>query len=154
MSQVLLKQGLGDAGAELDASHSSSALPTKLYEILKHLAQPKPRLSAMQANVATGVLARLPISQPDTLRELVVNLDVCGTAGNTTVEARVNGTVVGTTTIANTAADPTKVTVTLGTGGAGVDVKSGDVVDINVSAAPTAGTGLAVSITANGVQIE
>lgn len=161
MSQALLKQGLGDAGAEVDASHSASVLPTKLYDLMKALCLPKPMLSVHFAGtVVTGVLARLPITKPDCLRELVVRLDICGSAGATTVQVRVNGSLVanGALTIDNAAADPTQSKITLGAGGpnggAGVDVKDGDIVDINVSVAPTAGSGLSATIYGGPVGIE
>ncbi len=157
MSQALLKQYVGEAGAGGASDHSPSATPTKLYDLLKQLAQPKPYLSAhVPGTVATGVLARLPITRPDTLRELVVRLDVCGSAGQTVVQARVNGVLVtnGALTIDNAAADPTQVKVTLGSGNAGIDVKDGDIVDINVSTAPTAGSGLSATIYGGPVGIE
>jgi hypothetical protein len=154
MSQAVLKQSIGDGGAATDSSHSPPGGPSRLYDVLKQLARPRPFITAIQASVAVAVLARVPVTVPDTLRELSVRLDVCGTVGATTVQVRVNTVVVGTVTIDNAAADPTTSKVTLGTGGAGIDVKEGDLVDINVSAAPTGGTGLAVSVTSGGVSIE
>jgi len=154
MSVALLKQYVGEAGAGSDASHSPSALPTKLYEILKQLCLGKPLVSVIQPTIATGVLARIPITAPDTLRELSARVDVCGSAGSTVVEVRVNTVVVGSLTFANTDPDPSQKKVTLGTGNAGVDVKDGDIVDINVSTAPTGGTGLAVAVRSSPVGIE
>lgn len=157
MSQALLKQYVGEAGAGSDASHSPSVTPSKLYDVLKQLAAPKPYLTAhVPGTVATGVLARLPITKSDTLRELVLRLDICGSAGATTVQVRVNGTLVtnGALTIDNAAVDPTQSKITLGTAGAGVDVKDGDLVDINVSVAPTAGSGLTATVYGGPVGIE
>ena len=143
-----LKQYVGDAAAGLDNSHSPRN-GSRLYDVLKQLALGKPLLSVMQATIATGVLARIPITAPDTLRELSVRVDVCGSAGATTVQARVNTIVVGTLTVDNAATDPTQVKLALA-----VDLKDGDIVDINVSAAPTGGTGLAVALRSSPVDIE
>ncbi len=154
MSQAVLKQSIGDAGASTDGSHQAAGGPSRLYDVLKQLARPRPFLNAIQATIATAVLARQPVSGPDTLRELAVRVDTCGTAGANTVQVRVNTAVVGAVTVDNAAADPTYTKVALGVGNAGVDVKEGDVVDINVSAAPTGGAGLAVNVTSNGVGIE
>lgn len=154
MSQVLLKQSIGDAGASVDASHSAAGVPSRLYDVLKQLCLGKPLLAVVQPTIATGILARIPITAPDTLRELSARVDVCGTAGSTVLEVRVNTVVVGSLTFANTDPDPSQKKVTLGTGNAGVDVKDGDIVDINVSTAPTGGTGLAATVRSSPIGIE
>lgn len=156
MSQAILKQYMGEAGAGGAADHAPSATPSKLYDVLKELARPRPLVSAyVVGTVATGILARVPITAPDTLRELAVRLEVCGSAGATTIQARLNGVLItnGAITIDNTATDPTQVKVALG-GVDGIDVKDGDIVDINCSAAPTGGSGLSATIRSGGVRIE
>ncbi len=154
MSQAILKQLLGEAGAGSASDHSPSALPTTLYGVLKQLCQPKPMASVVLPTIATGVLIRIPITGPDTLRELSARVDVCGSAGSTVLEVRVNTVVQGSLTFANTDPDPTQKKVTLGTGGNGIDVKDGDIVDLNISAAPTGGTGLAATLRSGPVGIE
>lgn len=151
-----LKQYVGEAGAGLDNSHSPRN-GARVYDVLKQLALGKPLVNAyVPGTIATGVLARTPITAPDTLRELVVRIDVCGSAGQTVVQARLNGVLVanGALTVDNAAVDPTQVKIALGANGAGVDVKDGDIVDINVSVAPTAGTGLSAVIRSSPVDIE
>lgn len=157
MARTTLKRLMGDAGAGLDQSHSPPA-PGRLYDVLAALVnQSRPPL--LQANVAgtiaTGVLNRITITAPDVLRELSARVDVCGTAGQTVVQVRVNAVSVGSLTIDNAAADPTQVKVQLGTTpGAGIDVKDGDIVDINVSTAPTAGSGLTVAVRSCPIDVE
>lgn len=148
-----LKQYVGEAGAGLDNSHSPRN-GSRLYDVLKQLCLGKPLVSGVLPTIATGVLARIPITAPDTLRELSARVDVCGSAGNTVLEVRVNTVVVGSITFANTDPDPSQKKLTLGTGGVGVDVKDGDIVDINVSAAPTGGTGLAYALRSSPIDIE
>jgi hypothetical protein len=163
MSQALLKQGLGDASAEFSSDHSSgpAGIPTKLNDILNQLCKPKPYLSVHNAGaIATGVLGRLVMNKADTLRELAVRVDVCGTAGQTSVQVRVNAAVVanGTLVVDNADPDPSQKKIVLGAGGpnggAGVDVKDGDIVDINISVAPTAGTGISATLYGGPVGIE
>jgi hypothetical protein len=157
MARTTLKKLMGEAGAGLDQSHSPPA-PGRLYDVLLALINQSraPLLNVHFAGtVVTGVLARVPITAPDVLRELSARLDVCGTAGNTVVQVRLNGVSVGSLTIDNAAADPTQAKVQLGTvPGAGIDVKDGDIVDINVSAAPTAGSGLTVAVRSCPIDVE
>jgi hypothetical protein len=149
MGQSILKKYLGEAGAGFDASHSPR-VGAKLYDVLASVAAPKPLLSSNVAGaIATGVLARMPITAPDTLRELCVRIDVCGSSGQTVVQARVNTVVVGTLTVDNAAVDPSQVKLALN-----VDVKDGDIVDINCSTAPTGGSGMTAVIRSSPVDIE
>lgn len=161
MGLTILKKYLGEAGAGIDYSHDPGpgTKKSKLYDVLAALCTGKPLINVTQATVATGVLARCPITGPDTLRELVLRLDVCGSAGQTSVQVRVNTVVIATLTIDNAAADPTQVKLSLpstagGTDTKGYDVKDGDIVDLNVSVAPTGGTGLTAVLRSSPIDIE
>jgi len=161
MGQTILKKYLGEAGAGADGSHDPGpgTKKTKLYDVLAALCLGKPLINAHLPTVATGILARAVITGPDTLRELALRLDVCGSAGNTIVQVRVNTTVIASITIDNAAADPSQVKLSLpstalGTDTKGFDVKDGDIVDLNVSAAPTGGTGLTATLRSSPIDIE
>lgn len=137
MSRKTLKKFLGEGASLLDDSNGAH----NLYAVLKELAEGASEiLTAYQANVATGILTSFVVQRDSTLRGLAISLAVCGTAGSTTVQVRVNGVSQGDLTIANTDADPTYKVLSLD-----LNVNVGDVIDINVSAAPTGGTGLSAT---------
>jgi len=161
MGLTILKKYLGEANAGIDNSHDPGpgTKKSRLLDVLTALCLGKPLISATLPTIATGVLARQVITGPDTLRELSARIDVCGSAGNTVVQVRVNTVVITSLTIDNAAADPTQVkiaipSVALGTDSKGFDVKDGDIVDINVSAAPTGGTGLTATVRSSPIDIE
>jgi hypothetical protein len=93
-----------------------------------------------QSTVATGVIGGRIMRAKGLLRGVSAKLLVCGTAGATTVQVRKNGVSAGEVTIDN--ADPDGTMKTVGINPA-VTLAAGDMVDLNVSAAPTAGSGLA-----------
>jgi len=85
------------------------------------------------------------------LDTLSIDLAVCGTAGQTDVQVRVNGVAKATLTITNAEADGIfKVSTTP----INLALAKGDVVDINVSAAPTGGTGLSATARLRPVTVE
>lgn len=136
-NSVILKRDLGNAAAHIDASNGAP----RLYDVLKALVEGvSDNLNWYQATVATGILNGMVMEKAGVIRNLSGYLAVCGTAGATTVQVRVNGTSKGTFTIDNADPDGTKKSVDMN-----IDVAVGDVVDLNVSAAPTGGTGLTVS---------
>jgi hypothetical protein len=161
MGLTILKKYLGEAGAGLDNSHDPGpgVKKSRLLDVLSALCLGKPLINAHLAVIATGILARAVITGPDTLRELSCRIDVCGSAGNTVVQVRVNTVVITSLTIDNAAVDPTQVKISLpnvagGTNTLGFDVKDGDIVDLNVSAAPTGGTGLTATLRSSPIDIE
>jgi hypothetical protein len=161
MGLTILKKYTGEGGAGFDASHDPGpgTKKSKLLDVLTALCLGKPLINAHLPTIATGILARAVITGPDTLRELSARIDVCGSAGNTVIQVRVNTVVITSLTIDNLAADPTQVkisipSVALGTDTKGFDVKDGDIVDLNVSAAPTGGTGLTATLRSSPIDIE
>ena len=151
MARLELKRTLGDGGGGQDLSHGSTDLRTLLVSMMKLMHF----MSAwVVGTIATGILNKRVVREANVLRELVVSVDVAGSAGATTVQVRLNGVSQGSITVDNTAADPSQSVLKLGTGGNGIDVKAGDVVAINVSAAPTGGTGLSVEVRAWPADIE
>jgi hypothetical protein len=161
MGLTILKKYLGEGGAGSDAMHDAGpgTKKTRLIDVLAALCAGKPLINTHLPTVATGILARAVITGPDTLRELAVRLDVCGSSGNTVVQVRVNTTVITSITIDNAAVDPTQTkiaipNVALGTNSLGYDVKDGDIVDLNVSAAPVGGTGLTATLRSSPIDIE
>jgi hypothetical protein len=94
------------------------------------------------ATVATGVFGRHIITERSVLQAVRYNLAVAGTAGATTFEIRRNGVAIPNTsrTIDNAVTDPTGGIIPIN-----LEVAEGDVIDCNVTAAPTAGTNLTVA---------
>lgn len=131
---TVLKKLLAEGGAGQDRSHGSDTA----YDVLKSMAlESRPLLSTRLPTIATGVLAELINKGKRKLTAFKARVAVCGSAGSTVVELRVNTVVVGTLTFANTDPDPSTKEVAVNT-----VLADGDLVDINVSTAPTGGTGL------------
>lgn len=143
---VKLKKFLGEAGALV--GDKSMGLDT-LYDVLKALAERSASLTAYQATVATATLNGVVLDKPHKLTGLRTAVDVCGTAGSTTVQVHKNGVSQGELTTANTEDDGTKKSLELD-----VDCVAGDVIKLVVSAAPTAGTGLTGSAVLEPVEVE
>lgn len=144
---VTLKRDLGHAGAFLgDQSGPYDGLP----EILRALcAGPVGSLNGRQDTIATGTLAGTVASGPGKLSGLRSSVGTTGTAGDTVAGVNVNGVSKGTLTTSNTEADGTKKSLSLD-----VDLVAGDLVEIVVSTAPTAGANLTVSAFFQPVTIE
>lgn len=149
MSQANLKKSLGEAGAFFDDSHGEN----RLYDVLKALAESGETLNVTQAVIATAVLATLIVDRASKLGNLWVNLEVTGTAGSTVLEVKVNGTIVGAITVGNAVADDTSAGLALADL-AGADLEAGDVVSLEVTTAPTAGTGLHATLRLKAVTVE
>lgn len=134
MSRKTLKKFIGEGASLLDDSNGAD----NLYDVLNELVEGvSDCVTAYQAVVATGIIGSIVVQRASTLRSLSASLAVCGTAGSTTLQVRVNGTSKGSLSWANTDPDPSYKTLSLD-----INVAAGDVVDLNVSAAPTGGTGL------------
>jgi hypothetical protein len=145
---ITLKRSLGEAGAFINDSENGA---DTLYDVLNALCTGlSQNVTAYQAVVATGIIASMVVDQDCVLDTLACKLAVCGTLGATTVQLRVNGTAKCTVTIDNADADGTYEI----SAAAGFAVEAGDLVDINVSAAPTGGTGLSATGRLRPVTVE
>lgn len=141
-----LKKSLGEGGAFIGDSHGDD----NLHDVLTALAEGPNAVTAYQATVAAAVLTGLVAYTAQKLKSFSIAVATTGTAGSTTVELNVNGVAVAELTIANTEADGT-VKHTVPTD---VDVEVGDIVTIEVTAAPTAGAGLVASASLSSVSVE
>ncbi|MGD9749383.1 MAG: hypothetical protein AB7W59_00145 [Acidimicrobiia bacterium] len=141
-----LKKSLGEAGGFIDDSHGED----RLYKVLKALAEEGAHLSAYQDTIATAILAAMVVDKATKLVSLRTAVAVCGVSGQTDVRVRVNGTLVGATaTTLNTDADGTKVAVDQD-----IDLVAGDLVQLEVTAAPGTGTGLSASLHFRSVTVQ
>jgi len=135
---VLLKKFMGEAGALL----SDSTGFNKLYDVLKELIEGGPvTLPAYQATIATATIAAMVADRVGVITSLRTAIAVCGTADNTTVQVHVNGSSKGELTTAHDDDDGTKKALALTQA-----VAVGDLIEIVVSAAPTAGSDLNASV--------
>lgn len=130
-----LKQLVGDGGAGHDQSHGSDTLRDVVAAMIDGM---PPAVTARQATVATGVVNGCVVDRTGRY-DVVLEMDVgtTGTADDTVVEAQANGTLIPdvTGTIDNTDADGTSVRAEA----QNVLLTRGDVVQLEVTAAPTAG---------------
>ena len=144
---VTLKKLIGSAGAGMDESHGTDTL----YDVLKALAQSGGQsVSAQQAVIATATLGGMVADGASQLKSLSIAAGTTGSAGSTTVQAHVNGVSKGELTIANTEDDAVAKTLAL----TGVDLVAGDLVELVVSAAPTAGADLTATARLSNVVVE
>lgn len=149
MSNVTLKRSSREAQSFSDESNGR---PSSVYEVIKSLAENPPfTVKAHLAVIATGILTTAYTEKATRLRKLWTRAAVCGTAGSTTVQVLVNGVLAtgATATIANTDTDGALVETDLD-----VAVPAGARIDLSVSAAPTAGTGLSVQADFNALTVE
>lgn len=145
MSTATLKQWIGDAGSGMDKSHGGD----RLYDVLKAIAEALSQLlTAHQATIATATLSGLVVDKATKLIGLRTEVGVCGTADDTTVQVHLNGVSQGELTTGNAEADGTKKSLVLD-----VDLVAGDVVELVVSAAPTAGDTLNATAILNPITI-
>ena len=126
-----------------DMAEKVALTPSELATRVGALTFTSADLSIAQATIATAVLEpRLRITEPGRIESLTIRAGVAGTAGATTVVVNKNGAPVGNSaTIDNADADGTSLTVAIGE-----DVEEGDVVDIEVTVAPTAGSALSARV--------
>lgn len=141
-----LKKYLGTGGAGLDDSTGFD----NLYDVIKALAEVAgEKLNGHQDTIATADVVGMICDKPGTLTNLRTSVGVCGTAGDTTVQVHKNGVSQGELTTGNAETDGTKKTLALA-----IAVIAGDLIELVVSAAPTAGTGLDISASVLPVTIE
>jgi hypothetical protein len=135
-----LRKDLGQAGAFLgdqSGGYANQSLRDVLVEVVKG-----PRdLNAHQDTIAVATIAGMLVKRAGKLTGLRTSVGTTGTADSTTVQVHKNGVAVtgAEATTANTEADGTKKAVALTTP---VALAAGDLVELVVSAAPTAGAAL------------
>lgn len=141
-----LKKYMGEGGAGLDDSMGLD----NLYDVLKALAEVAgEKLHAYQATIATGIIGGMNCDKAGTLVAFRTSVGTCGTAGDTDVQVKLNGVNQQELTTDNAEDDGTKKSATLA-----VAVAAGDVITIEVTAAPTAGADLIASATVLPVTVE
>ena len=141
-----LKKYMGLGGAGLDDSHGED----NLHDVLKALAEVAgEKLHAYQATIATAIIGGMVCDKAGTLTNLRTSVAVCGTATKTTVQVHLNGVSQGAIETEHDATDGTKQTLALA-----VAVVAGDLIELVVSAAPTAGSDLIASATILPVTIQ
>ena len=146
MTTKTLKQLMGTGGAGLDDSMGYD----NLYDVLKALAAGLSEMAtAYQATVATATIGGMLANSSCKLTSLRTSVGTCGTAGDTTVQVHLNGVSQGELTTGNAEDDGTKKALTLD-----VDLVAGDLVELVVSAAPTAGADLVASARAQPITVE
>lgn len=149
MSNVTLKKAAKEAQAFSDESNGR---PSSVFEVIKSLAEnPSFELTGLQAVIATGIIATRYTNKATRLRKLWARAAVCGTAGATTIQVLVNGVLAtgATITIDNADVDAALVQLNLD-----VAVPALARIDLNISAAPTGGTGLSVQADFNAITVE
>src|SRR4029078_2243847 len=146
MANVTLKKAMKEAQAFSDDSNGRAS---SLYDLLASLAgNPSFEIKGVQANIATGIVASGFTTKATRIRKVWARAAVCGSAGATNVQVLVNGTVQASCTLNIDNADTDGV---LKTATPDVAVPAGARIDINISAAPTGGTGLTVQVDCNPI---
>lgn len=146
--RATLKDSLGEGGAFIDDSHGDD----NLIDVLKALAEGGGDLDAFQVTIAAATIASKVIDKPTTLHSFWTHVAVCGTAGQTDVDLVVNGAVVAQLVTDNAEADGTSKASS--DADLPLELAAGDLVQLVVSAAPTAGTGLTASVRIGGVTLQ
>lgn len=152
MTAPTLKKSLGEAGAFIDESNGS---PSHLREALAALAKAGMPLTALQGTIAAAVLKSWVATFDGVIGDLSLVVGTTGSAGSTTVVVNKNGTALATAPAAvlNTDADGSTRSVDL-SGDAEAGFVVGDVIDIEVTAAPTAGANLDVTVSLRPLVVE
>lgn len=146
MSRATLKRSLGEGGAFIGDSHGEDNLLAVLTAMANAGGEP---LSARQATIATAVIAAMLVDVPSRIGTFAIKVGTTGTAGSTTVVVKVDTVTVATLTIANTETDGTYKAVEVNTN---VDAES--LIEIEVTAAPTAGANLTATMRNKPVTVE
>lgn len=133
-----LEQSLGETGAYTDQSSGKD----NLYDVVAAIANSGPTLDAYQATIATGIIASKILFGDHIIKKLKVYVGVCGTADTTTVQVLKNTVSQGEISVAHDDADGTASELAI----ADIACVDGDLIELSVSAAPTAGTDLRASV--------
>lgn len=141
MTAPVLSSSLGEGGAFIGDSHGNDNLLAILTNIVKAGAP----LAVRQATIATAILIRQVAQFDGVIGDIGLHATVCGTAGSTVVKVNKNGTALATfpTAIEHDDADGTSSSTDL-SGDAEAAFVAGDIIDIEVTTAPTAGENLDV----------
>ena len=134
-----------DALSRMDQSFDDDTLRS----VIVAMAELGAPLSFFQATLATGIIASMIAPVDGKLDDLVANLGTTGTAGNTSVQALINGALKGgPVAIANTDADGiTKTAI------ADAEFVKGDLIQLQVTLIPTAGADLTASLGIKAVDV-
>lgn len=146
MAATILRKDLGEAGAFL--GDKSGPYADLLRTVLEALARAF-NLNALQATPSVATIAQRTVFGEQKLYGLKTKVGTTGTAGSTTVQVHKNGSSVGELTTANTEADGTIKTLDLN-----VDLADGDLVELKVTAIPTAGANISVEAQISPLDIE
>lgn len=143
MTAPVLKKSLGEGGAFIGDSHGDD----NLLAVLTNMVKAGTPLAVRQATIATGILIRMVMQFDGVIGDLGLTVGTTGTGGSTQVVINKGGTVLATTpaAVANTDADGISSSTDLSTDPAAAFVK-GDIIDIEVTVAPTAGADLDVAL--------
>ncbi len=125
--------------AQTDLTPSEHA--DKLGSVVDALAE-KP--DAFQATIATATILRFVADRKYQLEKLTTRIETAGTAGQTDVDLKVNGSTVlnGPLVTDNAETDPVLKSSVDFIDAAAKDIAVGDLVEVEVTAAPTAGVHL------------
>lgn len=145
MTAPTLKKYMGEGGAGLDDSTGQN----NLHDVLTAMAAASRNLDAYQATIAVATIGGCVAGADGVLDNLRSLVGTCGTADSTTVQVRVNGISEGELTTAHDAADGTKKSLDLHTA-----ISAGDLIELVVSAASTAGADLVASAHVSPVVVE
>ena len=116
--------------------------PSEFSNVVNGLEFVDAGLSVEQATIATAVIGRLTVLRPSVLRTFAIAIADAGSAGQTDVRVRKNGTEVANSPVSidNAAANDSTALANVDE-----DLVPGDLLEIEVTAAPTGGTGLTAS---------
>lgn len=146
MSRATLKRSLGEGGAFIDDSNGQD----NLYAILAALASNGPSLDVKEAAPTTGIKASKVVDVPTRIGTLYTNIGTCGSALQTDVRVRVNGTLItGTLTTDNAEADGTSKGLAYD-----YELEAGDLVEIDFTAVATGAANVAASLKLQPVTVE
>ena len=149
MTTAILLKRMGEAGAGLDASYSDD--DDKLYDVLAALANQGDSLSAKSAT--TGIKASIVLDSAQKVGTLYVRVGTTGTAGQTDVEVRKNGTLLTpaskTVTVLNTEDDGHSAGVVIDDDGI-----AGDLYEIDFTAVATGVADIAATLRMKSVSIQ
>lgn len=147
MSTATLKRDMGEAGAYF----SDDSGEDNLAKVLAALANAGEPLSFKQAGATTtGIKASMVTDVPTRIATLQVHVGDTGDAGDTVVSVRVDGVLLTpTVTVDNTEDDDTAKGVAID-----ANVPAGSLVEIDITAAPTAGALVTATLRLKPVTVE
>lgn len=146
MSRATLKRSLGEGGAFIDDSHGED----NLYAVLAALASNGPSIDAKEATPTIGIKASKVVDAPTKIGTLYTNIGTTGTALQTDVRVRVNGSLItGTLTTDNAEADGTSKGLAYD-----YELEAGDLVEIDFTAVATNAANVAASLKLQPVTVQ